>query len=298
MLKKSPISLYQYLISTDSIDSEDEGILIGKIPNITTAINANSYYFGHPEWAVNYFNSCHRSEQFINRWQAIIDNWQNKIVVDVGCGPGNLYAALKDSCGEPRLLIGVDVSLGALKLAQKIGYTCMLSDGQHLPLVSGFADIVLANAYLHHCDDMAQALAEAARLVRPGGLLIADHDPQLSAMQLTGLGSLMWNIRLPIYRFIKRGGHSTPEEQSWGLATEVHHKAGDGVTPELYQQILEPLGFEVKLYPHNNTGGAEVLQGNYGQALRKYRIAQKLSGIDPNSPQAAMSLMCVATRIG
>jgi len=296
MLKQSHASLQQYLTSKDIVDSEDEGILISKIANTTPAIQANSYYFGHPEWTINYFNSCHRDVNFINRWQAIINNWHDKIVVDVGCGPGNLYAALKDSCGEPRLLIGVDVSLGALKFAQKIGYTCILSDGQNLPLVSDFADIVLANAYLHHCDDMAQALAEAARLVRPGGLLIVDHDPQLSAMQLRGLGSLLWQIRLPIYRFIRRGGHSTAEEQSWGLATEVHHKAGDGVTPELYHQILEPLGFEIKLYPHNNTGGAEVLQGDYGQALRKYRIAQRLSGIDPNSPQAAMSLMCVDRR--
>jgi SAM-dependent methyltransferase len=298
MLKQSPVNLYQYIISEGYIEREDEGILICHIPNKTPAIHANSYYFGHPEWGINYFNSCHRDENFINRWQAIIDNWQDKIVVDVGCGPGNLYAALKYSYGEPRLLIGVDVSLGAVKFAQQIGYTPILADGQHLPFVSGLADIVLANAYLHHCDDMAKALAEAARLVSPGGILITDHDPQRSAMQLSGLGSLLWEARLPIYRFIKRGGHSTAEEQFWGLATEVHHKLGDGVTPELYHQILEPLGFEVKVYPHNHTVGAAVLQGNYGRALQKYRIAQTLSGINPNSPQAAMSLMCVATRIG
>ncbi|MBE9005838.1 methyltransferase domain-containing protein [Fortiea sp. LEGE XX443] len=296
MLKQSPVNLHQYLISEDRIDAEDEGILIGKIPVLTSAIRANSYYFGHPEWANNYFTNCHRDEKFVNLWQAAVGNWHGKIVVDVGCGPGNLYAALKDVCGEPRLLIGVDVSFGALKMAQKIGYTPILSDGQHLPLISGCADIVIANAYLHHCDNMAQALTEAARLVRPGGLLITDHDPQRSAMQLRGLGFLLWQARLPVYCLMKRGGHSTAEEQFWSLATEVHHKPGDGVTPELYHQTLEPLGFQVKLYPHNHTVGEEVLQGNYGRAFHKFRIAQLLSGINSNSPQAALSLMCVATR--
>ena len=56
------------------------------------------------------------------------------------------------------MLIGVDVSRGALEMAQKIGYTPVLADAQHLPFVSGFADIVTLNAALHHCDDMVQAL--------------------------------------------------------------------------------------------------------------------------------------------
>ena len=67
-------------------------------------------------------------------------------------------------------------------MAQKIGYMPVLADAQYLPFVSGFADIVTLNAALHHCDDMVQALTEAARLVCPGGLLITDHDPQISQM--------------------------------------------------------------------------------------------------------------------
>ncbi|MHC5825400.1 MAG: class I SAM-dependent methyltransferase, partial [Nostoc sp.] len=64
----------------------------------------------------------------------------------------------------------------------------------------------------------------------------------------------------------------------------------------LYYKILEPLGFNVKVYPHNHTCGAEVLQDNYGKSDKKYRFAQFCSGINPNSPEAALSLMCIATR--
>ncbi|MGJ5627870.1 class I SAM-dependent methyltransferase [Nostoc sp. CALU 1950] len=288
--------LTQYFPLENNSDKWDEGILVCKILNLTPAIQANSHYFGHPEWAKSYFEGCHRDEKFIALWQAVIGSWHGKIVVDIGCGPGNVYASLKESCGEPELLIGVDVSYGALKMSQQLGYTPVLADAQNLPFISGFADIVIANACLHHCDDMAKTLGEAARLVRPGGFLITDHDPQRTAYQFRGLGLLLWNARLPIYRQIKRGGHSTDEEQFWGLASEIHHKPGDGVTPELYYQILEPLGFTVELYPHNHAVGAEVLEGNYGQSSLKCRLAQILSGINPELPEAALSLMCVAQR--
>jgi len=286
--------LKKYLVSENCFDTSDQGILVCKKLNLTPAIQANSYYFGHPEWGKSYFAACHRDEKFIDLWRAVIGSWHDKIVVDIGCGPGNVYASLKEICGEPQLLIGVDVSYEALKMSQHLGYTPILADAQNLPLISGFADIVIANACLHHCDDMEKTLREAARLVRPGGFLITDHDPQLTAYQFRGLGFMLWNVRLSLYRQIKRGGHSTKEEQLWGLATEVHHKPGDGVTPELYYKVLKPLGFKVKLYPHNHTVGAEVLKGNYGQSSWKCRLAQILSGINPELPEAALSLMCVA----
>ncbi|ACK73858.1 Methyltransferase type 11 (plasmid) [Gloeothece citriformis PCC 7424] len=290
------LTLSSYLKSDKILEQSNEGILMCKIPNPSPGMQANTCYFGHPQWAKNYLEACHRDENFINLWQTVIYSWRDKIVVDIGCGPGNLYASLKESCGKPGLLIGVDVSDGALKMAQQIGYTPLLADAHNLPLISSFADIVMANACLHHCDDMAKVLAEAARLVRPGGLLITDHDPQQTAYNFRGLGLLLWQIRLPLYRLLKRGGHSTDDEQFWSIATEVHHKPGDGITPELYYQVLEPLGFKVQLYPHNHTVGAKVLQGNYGKSFWRCRIAQRLSGINPDTPQAALSLMCVAIR--
>ncbi len=296
MFPKKSVNIFQYFTPEAQVDSSDENIFICKILNYTPAVEANSYYFGHQEWGKNYLEACHRDEKFIDLWQTIVGSWQDKIVVDIGCGPGNLYASLKEHCGQPKLLLGVDVSHGALKIAQKLGYTPILADAQDLPFVSGFADIVMANACLHHCDDMTKTLAEAARLVRPGGLLITDHDPQRSAYDFRGLGLLLWETRLPLYRLLRRGGHSTTQEQFWCLATEVHHKPGDGVTPELYEQILEPLKFTVDLYPHNHTTGAETLKGKYGKSFWKCRLAQRLSGINADSPEAALSLMCVASR--
>lgn len=285
--------LKPYIADDFKGDLDKEDILNFPISTSSPAIEANSYYFGHPEWAKCYFDNCHRDLVFKSCWEVATGSWDNKIVVDIGCGPGNLYATLG---GKPQLLIGVDISYGALSMAKHLGYIPVRADAHQLPFISNFADIVVLNATLHHCDHMDVVLGEAARLVRPGGILITDHDPQLTAWNFRGLALWLWNLRLWLYRLTKRGGHASAAEQTWGLATEVHHRPGDGVTPELYYKILEPLGFSVKIYPHNHTVGAEVLQGNYGESDKKYRFAQFWSGINPNSPQAALSLMCVATR--
>ena len=72
---------------------------------------------------MNYFKACHRDPAFIDRWKQATGSWDNKIVVDIGCGPGNVFASLG---GSPSLLVGVDVSFGALKMAKSIGYTPLL----------------------------------------------------------------------------------------------------------------------------------------------------------------------------
>ena len=61
-----------------------------------------------------------------------------------------------------------------------------------MPLRSGIADLVAINATVHHCDDMRAVIAESARLVAPGGLLVTDHvhnsPPGIFADWPAGLG--------------------------------------------------------------------------------------------------------------
>ncbi|HEY6977154.1 MAG TPA: class I SAM-dependent methyltransferase [Chitinophagaceae bacterium] len=272
---------------------EKENYLEIPIRQRSNGLCANAYYFSQPEWAEEYFIYCHRSESFISRWKAAIGDWTGKVVVDIGCGPGNVYASLK---GDPKLLIGVDVAPGSLEMAGKLGYLPVLADATNLPFKSGFADVVTLNAALHHCDDMKAVLKEAARLVKPGGLLITDHDPQLSAWDYKGLAKLLWNIRLTWYKITGHGFHKTNDQQYWGLASEVHHKPGHGVTKQLFKNALEPLGFTVKVFPHNHQLGEEVLSGKWGKAEFKYRLGSLLSAKNPNADTSALSLMCVAKK--
>jgi SAM-dependent methyltransferase len=285
--------LSSYLRPTASVDWSNEDLPVCQIRHATTGLEANRRYFNEPEWAESYFKHCHRNDRFRSRWQAASGSWDDKIVVDIGCGPGNVFATVG---GQPRLLIGVDVSSGALEMARKLNYVPILADAHDLPFISGFADIVVLNAALHHCDHMDHVLAEAARLVAPGGILVSDHDPQLSAWNFKGLAKLAWEIRLMVYPMLKKGFHRSTEEQSVVLASEIHHEPGHGVTREFFQNALEPLGFRVELYPHNHDAGAEVLLGQRGRSDLRFRIAQRLSGLNPNSAEAGLSILCRATR--
>jgi ubiquinone/menaquinone biosynthesis C-methylase UbiE len=264
------------------------------MPMPTPGTHANAYYFSHPKWMASWLRYVHRYPELRERWHAAAGVWDGKVIVDIGCGPGNLFANLG---GSPTTLIGVDVAKGSLEFAEELGYTPLLADAHDLPLRSKFADIVAVNGSLHHMEDMERVLSESARLVKNGGYLIVDHDPQKSAWEFRGLGRLLWEIRRPIYRAMKRGGHNAVEDEGkWAFLTEIHHKPGDGVTEHMLREILEPLGFTVGIYPHNHRVGAEALHGVMGRQPLQIRAGQALSGIRSGTGAGAMALMCVARR--
>ena len=259
----------------------------------SAGMTANATYFGNPVWAKEYLDSCHRDDHFRARWLAAGGDWSDKVVVDLGCGPGNVFATLG---GQPRHLLGVDVANGSLEMAARLGYTTVLADAAQTPFRGAIADIVAINASLHHCDDMGAVLREGARLVKPGGLLITDHDPQLTAWDYKGLAKLLWNARLWIYRLIGHSFHKSGNQQTCGLRTEVHHRPGDGVTRKFFEETLAPLGFDVAVYAHNHQIGAQVFDGDVGPAGWKYRLGNILSGRNPSAQDSALSLMCVARK--
>ncbi|NJR70284.1 MAG: class I SAM-dependent methyltransferase [Synechococcales cyanobacterium CRU_2_2] len=300
----SPIErLWPYLEPQVVVQRDPAEIAIAPLPVYSQAMLANAYFFGHPRWSKKYLNEAHRGKAFCDRWHQALRRlnanpfelgvgWNDKVVVDLGCGPGNLFAALG---GQPATLIGVDISYGALRRAQQVGYLALLADAHHLPLRSEIADVVVANALLHHCDDMARVLSEAACLVKPGGYLITDLDPQRSAWHRQGWGLWLEQCHWLTHWPTLPGLNSPLEEQAWRIATEIHNRQpGVGLEAELYRRVLEPFGFEVQLYPHNHQVGAEIFLGERGRSLPQTRLSQHLSGLDPEGPEAAQSIMCVA----
>ncbi len=106
------------------------------------------------------------------------------IALDVGCGPGNYLRFLRQH--EPTVrAIGLDLSPGMAAEAASHAPT-ITGDVAHLPLPRATVDRVLAPHMLYHCPDIAAAIAELRRVLRPGGALIAvtnahDHLAELWA---------------------------------------------------------------------------------------------------------------------
>lgn len=175
------------------------------------------------------------------------------MVLDLGCGPGNLTAVLADRWLDARV-IGVDSSGEMLDRARD----------DHPPLEwfegdiavwepSEPVDVVYTNATLHWLDDHATLLPRLLGFLRPGGALAIqmphpDHQPSHVAI-LDVVEDGLWADRLrPLLR---RGAVA---EAGW------------------YRDLLAPLTTEVDIwethYLHVLEGENAVAEWTKGSALR------------------------------
>jgi ubiquinone/menaquinone biosynthesis C-methylase UbiE len=94
-------------------------------------------------------------------------------LLDLGCGTGLLRAA-----AGSREWTGLDRDAGALRVARRRALLpsdrFVEGDARNLPFEEGRFDLALCHGVLHHLDDRdaARAVAELARVVRPGGTLL------------------------------------------------------------------------------------------------------------------------------
>jgi SAM-dependent methyltransferase len=92
-------------------------------------------------------------------------------VVEVGCGPGELAARTGRELGA--VVVAFDSSARMVELARGRGVDARLGDVQALPLADDSFDCAVAAWMLYHVHDVDLALAELARVLRPGGRLVA-----------------------------------------------------------------------------------------------------------------------------
>jgi ubiquinone/menaquinone biosynthesis C-methylase UbiE len=119
-------------------------------------------------------------------------------IVDLGCGPGGKSVYLARRC--PGQVLGIDRSREHLREARAFArasgvstVTFAAGDATRLPLADGSADLVVTTDTFEHFADPRVVLAEAARILRPGGRLVALFAPFGSP-----LGSHLYDwIRVP-----------------------------------------------------------------------------------------------------
>jgi 2-polyprenyl-6-hydroxyphenyl methylase / 3-demethylubiquinone-9 3-methyltransferase len=92
------------------------------------------------------------------------------VLVDLGCGGGLMAPHIPDGYVH----LGVDRVASALASAREHGVAPVRADVGALPMRDGCADVVCAGELLEHVPDLPAAVAEACRILRPGGLLVLD----------------------------------------------------------------------------------------------------------------------------
>lgn len=103
-------------------------------------------------------------------------------VLEVGGGEGELAERLVKELGVE--VVGIDQSEAMVEVQRSKGIDARVGDVQHLPFADGEFDVAVAAWMLYHVPDLDRGLAELARVVRAGGVLVAvtnavDHLQEL-----------------------------------------------------------------------------------------------------------------------
>ncbi|HET6147622.1 MAG TPA: class I SAM-dependent methyltransferase [Polyangia bacterium] len=107
--------------------------------------------------------------------QLIRQYGKGRDVFEAGCGTGLL---LREAAQVARSAVGLDLSRGMLGTARARGLRVVQGSLTEVPLPSESVDLVYSMKVLAHIPPIEQALAELARLVRPGGhLLLEFYNP-------------------------------------------------------------------------------------------------------------------------
>ena len=113
------------------------------------------------------------------------------LLVDMGCGGGLLGPHL---AGKGYHHVGVDLTGSALECARAHGVEVVRANVAALPIADGSADVVCAGEILEHVSDTARVVAEACRVLRPGGLLVIDT---IASTRIANLLAIEVAERLP-----------------------------------------------------------------------------------------------------
>jgi len=103
---------------------------------------------------------------------------EGEVVLDLGCGTGNVTALLRERCPGARVC-GVDPAGNMVRLVRdRFRDDAMVEikegEGTGIPYPSGYFDCVVSNLALHHVlpEQRRLCAAELARVIRPGGRLV------------------------------------------------------------------------------------------------------------------------------
>ena len=123
--------------------------------------------------------------------EAVLRGWPDR-VLEVGCGEGELAERLTAVVTE---VVAVDQPRRMVELTRARGVDARVADVQALPFPDDSFDAVLAAWMLYHVPDLDRGLSEIARVLRPGGRLVATTNSADHLAELLALGGIeRWDL--------------------------------------------------------------------------------------------------------
>jgi len=150
---------------------------------------------------------------------------RDKLVVDAGVGGGYVAQALAARGGR---VVGVDLAARAIAAAWQAvpsGFAGAVASATALPIADASVDVVVSTDVLVHIPPDAggarAAIAEAARVLRPGGVLYFStiNSTALARLVLITLGE-------DVLRFVHKGTHEPSTFISPSVMETLCHESG------------------------------------------------------------------------
>lgn len=172
------------------------------------------------------------------------------------------------------------------------GVTATQADARMLPMATGSVDALLLLGPLYHlarADQRQQALAEAGRVLQPGGVcFVAVISRYLSLLETGSAGTLTEDLCDRVYSVIARGSY----DGHVGFVAGTWHTA-DSLSVEMAQAGFRETvvyGIEGPSWPALDAIGLAQFDSHREAALLAARLVER----DPLMLQASAHLMAVA----
>lgn len=120
----------------------------------------------------------HSAGEDLQQIAAIVGRYPDAAVLDLGCGGGHVSYAV---AAVARSVVACDpsadmlVAVGAeAKRRGLVNIETLTAPAEQLPLPDASFDVVVCRHTTHHWPDVRRGLREAARVVKPGGVVVVD----------------------------------------------------------------------------------------------------------------------------
>ena len=143
---------------------------------------------------------------------------KDAVILELGCGVSEHADRFKDD----NLVILTDITYSLLVLNDTL-CARSVSDAQVLPLRSNVCDLIIYLGILHHLPDQYASLAEAARVLKPGGRIFIQEPHRMSLNFFYYYGRRFFMKLVGVENVKKMIGCYSPDE--WQLDMKAMKKA-------------------------------------------------------------------------
>jgi SAM-dependent methyltransferase len=189
--------------------------------------------------------------------------------LEIGAGTG--YFALNlAQLGLIERATAIDISPGMLRAldanAERLGLEVetVATDAEELPFADRSFDLVFGHAILHHIPDLARALGEFRRVLRPGGTIAFCGEPSRYGDLLASIPKRGGAAVAPLWRRAVGAGRRVGDESA---SSNGHKLEGEvdvhAFAPSALRRLLVEAGFQ-----SSRVRGEEMLANLWGWALR------------------------------